>query len=63
VIYLSGDSAHEWTAQGVPGSVMLQKPFVMAQLITAITTLLNQASSAAALSDAMTHDALPKPAS
>lgn len=56
MVYMSGDSAHEWTANGVPGSVMLQKPFVIAQLITALTTLLNQASLATALSDAMTAD-------
>ena len=61
VVYMSGDSMHEWTVNGVPESVMLQKPFVMAQLITAITTLLNQAGSAAALSDAMTHDKNTKP--
>jgi two-component system, OmpR family, response regulator len=51
VVYMSGDSAGEWSANGVPESVMLQKPFVIAQLITAITTLLNQASNATALSD------------
>jgi DNA-binding response OmpR family regulator len=41
VVYMSGDSAHEHTVQGVPDSVMLQKPFAPAQLITAIATLLN----------------------
>ena len=41
VVYMSGDSAHEHTAKGVPDSIMLQKPFVPAQLITAISTLLN----------------------
>jgi CheY-like chemotaxis protein len=41
VVYISGDSAHEHTAQGVPDSVMLQKPFAPAQLVTAIATLLN----------------------
>ena len=46
VVYMSGDSAHEWSANGVPESIMLQKPFVPAQLITAITTLLNQTGSA-----------------
>jgi DNA-binding response OmpR family regulator len=56
VIYISGDSAHEWTANGVPESVILQKPFVIAQLVTAVTTLLNAASSATALSDATTSD-------
>jgi DNA-binding response OmpR family regulator len=35
---------------------MLQKPFVIAQLVTALTTLLNRASSASALSDAMIAD-------
>lgn len=44
VIYMTGDSANLWPAHGVPGSVVLQKPFVEAQLITAIATLLNQAS-------------------
>ncbi len=52
VIYVSGDSAQEWSANGVPESVMLQKPFVIAQLITAVTTLLN-ASNAPALGDAV----------
>jgi DNA-binding response OmpR family regulator len=56
VIYMTGNSAHEWTVHGVPESVMLQKPFVIAQLVTALTTLLNRASSASALSDAMLAD-------
>lgn len=51
VIYISGDSVHEWTANGVPESMMLQKPFAIAQLITAVTTLLNQAGNAAALNE------------
>jgi DNA-binding response OmpR family regulator len=63
IIYMSGDSAHEWSANGVPESVMLQKPFVIGQLITAITTLLNQVSTATALSEAMAHDKTSKPAS
>lgn len=42
VLYISGDSAHEWSAKGVPGSVMVSKPFVGAQIITAVSTLLNQ---------------------
>lgn len=41
VIYISGDSAHEHTSQGVPESVILQKPFAAAQLVTAISVLLN----------------------
>ena len=43
IVYISGDSAHEWDAQGVPNSVMVSKPFVAAQIITAITSLLNEA--------------------
>jgi CheY-like chemotaxis protein len=46
VIYMTGDSADQWRAHGVPGSVLLQKPFVAAQLITALTTLLNEAGMA-----------------
>lgn len=42
VVYISGDSAHEWTARGVPDSIMVSKPFVDAQIITAVSTLLNQ---------------------
>ena len=43
IVYISGDSAIDHCAQGVPESVMIQKPFVAAQLITAIANLLNQA--------------------
>ena len=45
VIYMTGDSAKDWAAQGVPNSVLLQKPFVHAQLVTALTTLLNDAAT------------------
>ena len=41
VIYVSGDSASEWSAKGVSGSVMLQKPFANSQLIATITSILN----------------------
>jgi DNA-binding response OmpR family regulator len=43
IIYMSGDSSHEWSSKGVPNSVMLAKPFVPAQLITALAILLNKA--------------------
>lgn len=36
VIYMTGDSAHEWTQQGVPESVLISKPFRHAQLVMAI---------------------------
>jgi CheY-like chemotaxis protein len=43
VVYLTGDSAADWCADGVPNSILLQKPFADAQVITAISTLLNTA--------------------
>jgi DNA-binding response OmpR family regulator len=41
VIYMSGDSAGDWSSKGVPNSVMLGKPFAPAQLVTAVSQLLN----------------------
>ena len=41
VVYMSGDSSHEWEAHGVPNSVMVEKPFVHSQIITALATLMN----------------------
>jgi CheY-like chemotaxis protein len=46
VIYMTGDSSIQWSANGVPNSVLLQKPFADAQLTTALATLLNAASTA-----------------
>lgn len=48
VVYVTADSAAEWTSHGVPNSILIQKPFVPAQLIAAISGLLNQASMASA---------------
>ncbi|MER9840134.1 response regulator [Mesorhizobium australicum] len=42
VVYISGDSAIHWGVEGVPGSIMIPKPFAMPQIITALATLLNQ---------------------
>lgn len=42
VVYMTGDSAADWAAKGVPNSVVLQKPSAPAQLVTAISTLLIQ---------------------
>jgi CheY-like chemotaxis protein len=41
VIYISGASAADWPSKGVPNSIMLQKPFAPAQLLTAVSQLLN----------------------
>ena len=43
VVYISGDSAGDWPSEGVPNSIILQKPFADAQLLDAITTLLREA--------------------
>jgi len=42
IVYMSGDSAVDHPSKGVPSSLMVQKPFAMAQIVTAISTLLNQ---------------------
>ena len=45
VIYMTGGSGHEWSANGVPGSLLLNKPFALAQVVTAVAQLMNEASS------------------
>lgn len=40
VVYVSAASDHEWTSKGVPNSVMIAKPFVPAQVVVAISSLL-----------------------
>jgi len=45
VVYISGDSGHEWPSKGVPTSVLIAKPFVIAQLITAVSTLVTTADT------------------
>jgi DNA-binding response OmpR family regulator len=46
VAYISGAAVHEWPVQGVPNSIILQKPFAPAQLTTAVSQLLNERSAA-----------------
>ena len=41
IVYMSGAAAAGWTSKGVPNSIMLAKPFVPAQLLIAVTNLLN----------------------
>lgn len=40
VVYVSAASEHEWTSMGVPGSVLIAKPFVPAQVVVAMSGLL-----------------------
>jgi CheY-like chemotaxis protein len=41
VVYMSGAAGQEWPSKGVPHSTLVAKPFAPAQLITAISSLLN----------------------
>ena len=41
IVYMSGAAAADWTSKGVPNSIMLAKPFAPAQLLTAVSNLLN----------------------
>ncbi|QDF36825.2 response regulator [Bradyrhizobium symbiodeficiens] len=42
VIYMTGAGADQWPSHGVPNSMLLQKPFAPAQVVTAVSQLLNQ---------------------
>jgi len=44
VVYVTGAAADQWASQGVPNSILLEKPFAPAQLVTAVSQLLNTAS-------------------
>jgi CheY-like chemotaxis protein len=46
VVYISADSARDHGAEGVPGSLSLHKPFAAAQVVVAISTLINKAAPA-----------------
>jgi CheY-like chemotaxis protein len=43
VIYMTGAAADQWASHGVPNSILLTKPFAPAQLVAAISQLLNSA--------------------
>jgi CheY-like chemotaxis protein len=42
VVYMTGAGADQWPSHGVPNSVLLSKPFAPAQVVTAVSQLLNQ---------------------
>jgi DNA-binding response OmpR family regulator len=46
VVYMTGGASDQWTSHGVPDSILLQKPFAPAQLVTAVSQLLNAAGPA-----------------
>ena len=41
IVYMSGAHAEDWASKGVPNRIMLAKPFVPAQFVTAVSQLLN----------------------
>lgn len=45
VVHMTGAAADEWAVQGVPNSILLRKPFAPAQIVTAISQLLNVGST------------------
>ena len=44
VVYMTGFADSEWASHGVPNSILLTKPFASAQLLTAVSQLLNAAT-------------------
>jgi CheY-like chemotaxis protein len=45
VIYATA-TPHEWESMGVPNSILISKPYAPAQVVTAVSQLLNAAPSA-----------------
>ena len=41
IVYISGAAGEQWPSHGVPNSILLQKPFALAQLVTAVAQLMN----------------------
>jgi len=40
VVYVTGDSAHDFAAEAVPRSVLVQKPFAPSSMLTALNSVL-----------------------
>lgn len=41
IVYMTGDSAADWSSKGVPNSILITKPFAPAQILTAVSQLMN----------------------
>ena len=41
VVYVTGADGHDWASLGVPNSILIAKPFAPAQVLTAVSQLLN----------------------
>jgi len=44
IVYMTGAAAGDWASHGVPNSILLEKPFAPAQLVTAVSQLMNMGS-------------------
>lgn len=42
IVYVSGGSSNDWASLGVPGSVMLVKPYASAQLVVAVSSVMQR---------------------
>lgn len=47
IIYITAGAGNEWPSQGVPNSILLQKPFALVQLVIAISGLLTKGTASA----------------
>jgi DNA-binding response OmpR family regulator len=45
IIYITAGAGNEWPSQGVPNSILLQKPFALAQLVIAVSQLLTKGAT------------------
>lgn len=45
IVYVSGGNPQDWVSEGVPNSIMITKPFAPAQVVTAISSLINAAAA------------------
>src|SRR6266436_9238001 len=45
IVYITGAALRRWPSRGVPNSILLEKPFAPAQVVTAISNLLNTGTS------------------
>ena len=48
VVYMTGAGSHDWPSRGVPNSVLVPKPFAPAQIVTAVSQLLNRGNTPSA---------------
>jgi len=47
VVYVSAASLQDWTSRGVPGSIMIAKPFATDQVVAAMSSLITKSNAPA----------------